>query len=440
MMRAGAGEMGMATRGDRPFGFWTAVALVIGGVIGAGIYVVPSQFAGLGWNGVAAWVAGGAGALVIGRVLSALTAARPHQPGLVAVIGGELGPVAGVLVGWGAWVSYWCANAYIALTAARYAGRIAPNLAATPLRQAVVASLLIVALTLLNLGGLKGSGRFQVVTTALKLLPLAAVAAITIGLAIGTPGAFAILPPAPVRPAALLSATALAMVAIIGFESASIAAERIRDPQRNVTRATMTGIALSCAIYLIVSTGITFTMPAADLARSDAPVALFIERHWGWWAGNVVAAFAVISTVGCLNVWVLLQSEVPLGLARAGQLPPAFGRTNARDIAALPLVLGSALTCALLLIGSVRHGAAIMDFMLRLTAASGLWIYAFAGLAAVAGRVRPLLGALALLFSLGVMVGTGLEATLLSIVLMAAALPLYALTRRGTTASAEQPA
>lgn len=427
---AAKGWDGMDASDKRPFGIWTAVALVIGGVIGAGIYVVPSQFAYLGWSGAAAWIVGGAGALVIGSVLSALTAARPGAPGLVAVIGAELGPVAGVLVGWGAWVSYWCANAYIALTAARYAGQIAPGLAATPVRQAGVACLLLVALTMLNLGGLKGSGRFQVATTALKLLPLAAVVAIVAGMAATGPAAFAAAPQAPLSFAPLLSATALAMAAIIGFESASVAAERIRDPARNVPRATMLGIALSCAIYLVVCTGIVFTTPPALLAASNAPVALFIERHWGRGAGDVVAAFAVISTVGCLNVWVLMQGEVPLGLARAGLLPAWFGRTNARDIARAPLVLASVLACALLLLGCWRGGAAIMDFMLRLTAVSGVWIYAFAGLAAMKARVRPVMGLLSVLFSLGVMAGGGGEATLLSIVLMAAALPLYALTRR----------
>ncbi|MBN8813865.1 MAG: amino acid permease [Sphingomonas sp.] len=429
----------METVEQRPFGFWTAVAFVIGGVIGAGIYVVPGSFAAYGWSGALAWVAGGAGALIIGRVLATLTASRPQAPGLVAVIGLELGPIAGVLVGWGAWVSYWCANAYIALTSARYAGQIMPGLAATPLRQAMTATLLMVALTLLNLSGLKSSGRFQVVTTALKLLPLFAVVLIAGMMALGDHAAFTATPHAPVAFAPLLSATALTMVAIIGFESASIAAERIRDPERNVMRATMTGIVLSCLLYLVVCTAITFTVPAAELSASNAPVALFIEWHWGRWAGDFVAAFAVISTVGCLNVWVLLQSEIPLGLARAGQLPSWFGKTNARDIATLPLVLGSVLTCALLLIGSYRSGAALMDFMLRLTAASGLWIYAFAGLAAIKARVRPVLALLSLLFSLAMVVGSGTEAALLSIALMAIALPLYAMTRRAT-ASAEQPA
>ncbi|VVS98903.1 conserved membrane hypothetical protein [Sphingomonas sp. EC-HK361] len=424
----------------RPFGFWTAVALVVGGVIGAGIYVVPTSFANYGWSGAAAWIAGGIGALIIGRVLAALTAARPDQPGLIAAIGAELGPVIGVLVGWEAWVSYWCANAYISLTAARYAGQIVPGLAMTPVRQAVTACALLVALTLLNLSGLKTSGRFQVVTTALKLLPLAAVVAIVAGLALGGGEGAAITPQAPLNLGTLVAATALSMVAIIGFESASIAAERIREPERNVTRATMLGIALSCAIYLVVCTGIVLTTPAADLAGSNAPVAMFIARHWGPWAGAAVAAFAVISTVGCLNVWVLMQGEVPLGLARAGLLPAWFARTNAKDIATVPLVLASALASVLLLVGCWRGGAALMDFMLRLTAVSGVWIYAFAGIAAMKARVRPVLGLLATLFSVAVMIGSGAEATLLSIALMLAALPLYAATRRAALRTAQQPA
>lgn len=425
------------TLAERPFGFWTATAMVIGGVIGAGIYVLPSQFGHLGWSGVGAWVLGGAGALVIGRVLASLTAARPEEPGLIAITGEILGPVVGVLDGWGCWVSYWCANAYIALTAARYAGDLLPALSATPLRQALTACLLIVALTILNLAGLKSSGRFQVATSALKLLPLAAVFIIVAAMVAGGGQDFVRRAHAPLSAVPLLTATTLGFVAIIGFESASIAAERIRDPERNIPRATMLGIAIACLLYLIVCTGITFSMPAAQLAASNAPVADFIAQHWGRWAGDAVAAFAVISSVGCLNVWIMLQGEVPLGLVRARLLPEWFGRTNRKDIAVIPLVTASGLTCLLLLLGCWRGGVAIMDFMLNLTAVTGVWIYGFAALAALRLRMKLTLSILALLFSVAIMVGSGLEAFLLSLLLMIAALPLYALALRP---AASQPA
>lgn len=417
-------------RAKRPYGFWTAAAMVIGGVIGAGIFVVPSSFAGLGWSGVGAWIAGSVGAVIVGTVLSALVVANPDEPGIIATIGHVLGPVVGVLVGWGAWVSYWCANAYIALTAARYAGQVVPGLAATPLRQALTACALIAALTLLNLGGLKASGRFNVVTTILKLLPLVAVVVIVATLGATRPAAFALATQPALAAAPLLTATALAMAAIIGFEAPSIAAARIRDPARIIPRATIAGIAVCCLLYIVVCVGIAFAMPPAQLAASNAPVALFVGLHWGAGAANAVAAFAVVSTVGCLNVWVLLQGEVPLGLVRGGLLPGWFARTSARDIAVTPMVLASALSMALLLLGSWHAGAAIMDFMLRLTVVSGVWIYALAGLAAMKARVRPVLGALATLFSFGVMAGSGAEAVVLSVALMLAALPLYALARR----------
>lgn len=421
---------------QRPFGIWTATALVIGGVIGAGIFVLPSQMAVYGWTGLGAWLLGGAGAIVIALVLASVAEARPQEPGLMAVIGEVLGPIPGVLNGWGAWVSYWCANAYIALTSARYASEIWPFLAKTPFHLAVAASVLIAALTLLNLFGLKASGRFQVVTTLLKLLPLLTVVVIVAMLLMQGGEAFAREVHAPMQLSSLFTATSLAFVAIVGFESASIAAQRVRNPERNVPRATMIGVVASCLIYAVVCTGIVFALPQAEVAASNAPVALFIGDYLGGGVSQAVAAFAVISTVGGLNVWIMLQGEVPLALARAGMLPAWLARTNARDIAALPMALASTLTVLILLIGGWTNGSGLMDFLLLLTAASATWIYAFACITALVLKVRPVLAGLGLLFALAIFYGSGLEAVLLSVALMLAALPLYWLAQRAALSSA----
>jgi APA family basic amino acid/polyamine antiporter len=417
-----------------------ATALVIGGVIGAGIFVLPSQMAVFGWTGVAAWLLGGAGAIVIARVLASVAEARPEEPGLMAVVGEVLGPIPGLINGWGAWVSYWCANAYIALTSVRYISNLWPYLAKSPLHQAAGASALIAGLTWLNLIGLKASGRFQVVTTLLKLLPLAAVIFILARLALSDIGAFAVQPHAPFQPSSLFAATTLAFAAIIGFESASIAAQRVRNPERNVPRATMTGVMLSCLIYIVVCTGIIFILPREAVEASNAPIALFIGTYWGSWAGHAVAAFAVISTVGGLNVWIMLQGEVPLALARAGMLPGWMARTNASDIAVVPLVLASALAILILLVGGWADGSGLMDLMLKLTAVSGIWLYIFACLTALKLKVRRILSLLGLLFSLAILYGAGLETVSLSIVLMLAALPLYFLARRANAARATNDA
>ena len=101
---------------QRPFGIWTATAMVIGSMIGAGIFVLPGQLAPFGWTGVAAWIAAGLGAMALGLVIADLTRAMPEQPSLIAICGEVLGPLPGVLIGWSYWVSLWCGTAVVATT------------------------------------------------------------------------------------------------------------------------------------------------------------------------------------------------------------------------------------------------------------------------------------------------------------------------------------
>ena len=266
---------------QRPFGFWTATALVVGGMIGAGIFVQPAQLAPFGWTGAAAWLIAIPAAMLLAYVLSRLTAAQPRATGIVEIVGGALGPLPGVLVGWSYWVAIIAANAIIALTAVRYLATFIPALTATPLGEGVGATTLLWALTALNLGGARGAGRFQVATTLLKLLPLVAVVLILIGLAFADGPSFTAHAQAPFAADRLTTALTLAFFPLVGFESASLAAERVRDPARNVMRATLFGTALTGALYVLISNGIVFAMPPAEVAASDAPIALFVAQFWG---------------------------------------------------------------------------------------------------------------------------------------------------------------
>ena len=417
---------GVTDTAARPFGLWTAAAMVVGGMIGSGIFVMPAQLASYGWTGVPAWIAAICGALLLAFVLSKLAAARPHATGTVAIVGAELGPVAGVLVGWAFWVSVWSAIAIIAVTAVRYLATFAPPLAETPVALALWSTGLVWLLTILNLFGARAAGNFQVLTTLLKLLPLIAVVAIVAGFALEGGERFTAHPHAAFQPASLTAAMTLAFYALVGFESAGVVAERIRDPGRNVLRATMLGTALTGVLYIIVCMGIVLSMPPKVIAAAPAPVALFVETFFGREAGLLVAAFAVIATVGCLNGWVLIQGELPLGMARAGLLPGWMAQVNSKDVSTRLLGLGS--TCASILILSSASGAeglsGLLDFMLNLTAATSLLLYAGACLTILkVGVARPA-GIAGLLFCGWALVGSG-SAALLAVALMLTALPLY---------------
>lgn len=409
----------------RPFGFWTATALVVGGMIGSGIFVLPSQLAPFGWTGVVAWFCVLAGAGVIAFVLSRLAAAMPMASGSVAMCASALGPVPGLLIGWSYWVAVWSANAIISVTAIRYLSVFVPVLSATPFAAALSAVGLIWLITALNLGGARAAGRFQVVTTVLKVLPLLAVVAIVAGLVFSGGSAFHENPHRAFIPGSLTSAATLAFFALVGFEGASIVAERVRDPARNVVRATLVGLFATGLLYIVVCSGIVLALPAAKAAAAPAPIALFVATFWGRGASLAVSAFAAIAAIGCLNGWVLVQGELPLGLARAGVLPRWLGRTDRRDVPVGILVASSVLASVLVLSTVSRSTGSLLTFMLQLTTAATLWLYI--GVCAAAFRLgiaRPA-AMIGLLFSAWVMIGAGVEAVGWSVGLMLCALPLY---------------
>lgn len=406
-------------------------------MIGAGIFVMPAQLAPFGWTGVAAWGFAIPGALLLAYVLARLTAARPESTGAVATVGAALGPLPAVLIGWSYWVGVWAANAVLAVTAARYLSAFMPVSAATPATLAVIGTAVLWLLTLLNLRGAKASGRFQVATTLLKLLPLLAVLAILLGFVAVGGGRFTQEAHPAFEPSQLTAAVALAFYALVGFEGASVAAERVRDPARNVLRATLIGATLTGLLYIVVCTGVVFSLPRAAVENAAAPMALFVETYWGHGASLLVAGFAVIAAVGCLNGWVLLQGEVPLGMARARLLPAWIGRTSGRDVPVPVLMVGSLCSTVLILsnAGSGTLGG-LLGFMLNLTTAATLWLYIGGCAAALRiGVARPA-AVLGLGFCGWAMWGSG-QAALLSLALMLSALPLYLMRPR---ASGEQAA
>ncbi len=422
---------------ERPFGFWTAAALIVGSMIGSGIFLLPVAIAPYGWTGVLAWMISIAGVLCIGFAIARLTQAMPHENGIVAIASSVLGPVPGVLVGWSYWVSAWAAAAALAIAATSYLGVFVPGLTATPFTGAMTSVAIIWALTALNFAGAQIVGQFQVLTTILKLLPLIAVAVI---IAVIVPTGQAPLPPLPPPDTmftGLFAAMTLTLFPLLGFETAGVVSGRVRDPARTIMRATMVGTVLTGLIYIIVGSGIALTLPPDQLAASNAPFALFVETWVGTNAGYVVAAFAAIAAIGALNSTVLGQGEIPLRMARSGLLPPWFAKTDARDVPVRALIISSTLASLLVLTTSSPTLGGVFIFVVLLTTSSSLWLFAAICLAALIRRIAVPAALAGLAFSCVVMVGAGIEVSALSLALMLTALPVYWMRSMG---AARQPA
>jgi len=439
------------TTSERPFGFWTATALVVGGMIGSGIFMMPAALAPFGWTGTAAWIVSIAGSLAIAFTMARLAQAMPQASGAVAITGAALGEFPGVLVGWSYWVGVWSANAAIATAATSYLAAVVPALDATPTIGALTSIALLWILTLLNLAGAKAAGRFQVLTTILKIVPLIAVVVIAAMLGVEGQTHLPAFPASQTMFGGLAAAVTLTLFPLVGFEAAGVAAERVRDPARNVMRASMAGTIVTGLLYILVCSAIVLILPAATVAASPAPFALFVGQFWGSGAAHTIALFAAIAAIGALNGWVLIQGEVPLGMARAGLLPAWFARVSSRDVPVRMLLLSTGLATALLLTTTSPNLGGVFKFVAVLTTCSTIWLYVALCVAALVRRIALLPAVLGLAFAAFALWGaatdpgsidkmTGLNPVELSLLLMATAIPLYFLRPKGGAEPAGAPA
>ena len=411
-----------------------ATALVMGNMIGSGVFLLPASLAPLGWAVVPGWIITIAGSLVLAALLSRLTLAMPERQGVVALVEAALGETTGFFVGWSYWVSIWTATATIAIAAISYLSLFWPVLKDRPGLGVLAAIGLLWLMTVLNLFGARQAGRFQLVTLALKIIPLLVVMALA-GWALLKGSAHMI--PLPDSDAftgqAINAAGVLTLWAMLGFESASVAADKVADPVRTIPCATLWGTAMAGVIYIFSSCSIVLMLPAAQLAQSAAPFADFVHNYWGGGAALLIAAFAAVSAIGALNGWVLLQGELPLAMARDGRLPAWLARAKADGTPTVALV-GSTIVASLLLCasGSQTLGDVFTTTALLSTSAS-LWLYLAIAVAALRLAVMRILAVAGAGYALWALWGAGWQISGASLILMASGLPMLWWARSGRT-------
>ncbi len=181
MFSNGTAEAGAAARPKlkRSLGLWMATALVIGNMVGSGVFLLPASLAGeAGPASILAMVATGIGAMLLAAVFATLGRAFPRTGGPYAYARRAFGDFIGFQTAWGYWIAAWAGNAAIAIAFVAYASVFWSSLIRNHLLAATVAAALIWALTLINILGARESGWVQVVTTVLKFVPLAAIGVI----------------------------------------------------------------------------------------------------------------------------------------------------------------------------------------------------------------------------------------------------------------------
>ncbi|HUF50677.1 MAG TPA: amino acid permease, partial [Longimicrobiales bacterium] len=370
----------------RKLGLLMCTALVVGNMIGSGVFLLPASLARFGGISIVGWLVSAAGAICLALVFARLGHVLPRTGGPYAYARAGFGDFGGFLVAWAYWISMWTTNAALSVAFVSYMTVFVPSFNDVPVLGGSAALAAIWLLTAVNVIGVRPAGFVTLVTTVLKLLPLVAITIIGLFFFDGTHfrpfnasggGAFP----------AISATVTLTLWAFLGLESGTVPAGEVVDPERTIPRATIVGTLIATTVYILGTVAVMGLIEPAQLVSSTAPFADAARLILGPWGAYLVAAGAAISCFGALNGWILLSGQLPLAAARDGVLPAPLARLGPRGTPVFGIVLSSVISSALVALNYTRGLVDAFTFMILLATLATLIPYVFSSMAVL--LVRP---------------------------------------------------
>ncbi|MFJ2904011.1 APC family permease [Streptomyces sp. NPDC087212] len=311
----------------RTFGLAAATALVMGNIIGGGIFALPAAVAPYGTLSLLAFVVLSVAAVLLALLFGKLARRSPVTGGLYVYPRDAFGPFAGFLSAWSYWTMCWVSIAALAVAVVGYVDVLIP-LHGNHLLEGLVALAALWLPAAANFAGTRWVGTVQIISTVLKFVPLLLVA--TIGLFfVDTDNFGPFNATGDSVPGALAASAALLLYSFLGVESAAVSAGEVKDPQRTVGRASVLGTLASALVYILGTVAVFGLVPHDQLVHSGAPFADAVNAVTGGsWGGIAIALVAVASITGCLNGWILLAAQMPYAAARDGLFPAPFAKVG----------------------------------------------------------------------------------------------------------------
>jgi basic amino acid/polyamine antiporter, APA family len=314
----------------RRLGFWTAIALVIGDVIGSGIFRVPSAVAAeVGSVGgiLLVWILGGIITLCGALSLAELAAAFPRAGGVFVYLREAYGPGVAFLFGWTILLAEPAAAAAIALVFAEYLGRLIPL---TPSGTRLVAAAAILAVSGAGFRSVRGAGVIQSVATLGKLAALLVLVGAAFLLGDSETGALG----QKTAPAMDWSGLGPGLVAVLwaytAWHDLSFVAGEVRNPAHTLPRALVTGIGAVIIVYVAANAAYLYVLPLEVLRASPLVASDTMVRLLGNGGAAAVAVMVMVSTFGALNGSTLANPRVFYAMAGEGLLFRVLGSVHPR--------------------------------------------------------------------------------------------------------------
>ncbi|MDC8002819.1 amino acid permease [Aureisphaera galaxeae] len=421
-------------------GLIITTALVVGNMIGSGIFVLPATLASYGSISLVGWIFTAAGSLVLAKVFSNFSKLIVNKSGgPYAYARAGFGDFIGFLVAWGYWVSIWITNGAIAIAIVSALSFFFPVLETTPVYSISLGLAFIWFFTWINSLGIKESGKIQVVTTVLKLLPLFFV--IVVGIFFFNSAHFPSFNESGESTFSALSAVAtLTLFAFLGLESATIPAANVHEPQKTIPKATMLGTLIVTLVYISGTVVLFGILPLDTLANSPAPFAEAAKQIGGEYAGYFVAAGAGIAAIGALNGWILIMGQIPMASSKDQLFPRVFRKENKKGVPIVGLIIGSVLSSLVMLMNYTEGLVQQFEFMVLLTTLCCLVPYLFTAASYALVKIEKkfqvheklyaiVLSALAFAYSIWAIYGSGSDTVFYGFLLLLMGVPLYVLMK-----------
>ena len=366
----------------RELGLFSAALLVVGGIIGSGIFFTPAQTAqalpSASWI-LAVWAVGGVVALAGALTYAELGAMMPEAGGGYVYVREAFGALPAFLLGWMTWLMIASgAIAAVAMSFAGYLARFIPiGAVGGPLG---VAAVTIIALTATNYVGVRPGAVTANVFTIAKIAALGALIVIGVLVVPANLPTLAV-PPAPPSLATGLAAAFVAVLFTIGgWQQTNMVAGEIKDPARTLPRALFIGIAIVITVYLGANIVYLRALGRDGLAASSAVAADTAQRLVGPWGATAITVAAMLSIFGFVNVALLTNARVLFALGADGAFLPQVGRVHPRFRSPhVALVMLGGWSLVLLFatrgqIGSLLSGVVFADWIFFGLAAASVFV------------------------------------------------------------------
>ena len=412
-------------------------ALVVGNMIGSGVFLLPASLASFGSITIFSWIATAIGAMLLALVFSKLSTLFPKTGGPYIYCREGFGNFIGFQVAYNYWIYMWVGNAAIAVAFTGYLSTFWPTLADNNFLSFCVAAGVVWLFTLVNIIGVHVAGKLNLILTILKFVPLLLIALVGIFF-IDTHNLTYFNVSNRSNISALSSGATLTLWAFLGMESASIPADDVKDPLKTIPRATIFGTALTAIVYILSTVAIMGVIPMSQLQESVAPFADFAGRILGPWGMYLIGAVAVISCIGALNGWILLQGQIPLAAAKDNLFPKKFKTLSKRRSPVFGMVLSSVLITLVLILNFNKNLVDQFTFIISLATLAAIIAYLYSSVSEFVIYIKHpdkaerktivktlTISALAFLYTFWATVSAGQEIVFYGVLLMFTSIPIY---------------